>query len=69
MSGRFEKVTLIVLAPLLVAWAALWLFFWALTLPAQYLYEWWLAYQFRQIHGRFGRFCLFIYYDSPNWKD
>jgi hypothetical protein len=69
MSSRFEKVILVVLAPLLVAWAALSLFVWALTLPFQYFYEWWLAYRFRQIHGRFGRFVLFIYSDSPNWKE
>jgi hypothetical protein len=66
---RNEKILLIALTPFLVAWAVLWLFLWALTLPFQYLYEWWLAYRFRQIHGRFGRFVLFIYSDSPNWKD
>ncbi|HKR59372.1 MAG TPA: hypothetical protein VJS64_06525 [Pyrinomonadaceae bacterium] len=69
MGSRTDKLIPLVLAPFLVAWAALWLFLWALTLPFKYLYEWWLAFRFRQIHGRSGRFVLFIYSDSPNWKD
>ena len=64
-----KKILLIALTPLFVIWAAVWLFLWALTLPFQYLYGWYLAYRFGQIHGRFGRFVLLIYSDSPNWKD
>jgi hypothetical protein len=64
-----EKIILILLTPLLLAWFAIGLAFWALSLPFQLLYEWWLKRQFRQRHGRFGRFVLFIYSDSPNWKD
>jgi hypothetical protein len=60
-----EKVILILVTPLLLAWFALGLFLWALSLPVQLLYEWWLKYQFRQRHGRFGRFVLFIYSVPP----
>ncbi len=64
-----ETIVLILVSPLLLVWVVLWLVFWGLSLPFQLLYEWWLKYQFRQRHGRFGRFVLFIYSDSPNWKD
>jgi hypothetical protein len=64
-----EKIVLVLVTPFLFAWVVLWLVFWGLSLPFQLLYEWWLKYQFRQRHGRFGRIVLFIYSDSPNWKD
>jgi hypothetical protein len=65
----WKKVVLILVTPFLIVYCVLGLMLWALAQPFLYLYEWWLAYQFRQRHGRFGRFVLFIYSDSPNWKD
>jgi hypothetical protein len=64
-----ERLIVVAVTPLLLAWAAVWLVVWALSLPFQLMYEWWLKYQFHHRHGRFGRFVLFIYSDSPNWKD
>ena len=34
-----------------------------------YAYRLWLKTRFRQRYGRHGKFILFIYSDSPNWKD
>lgn len=59
----------VLLSPLLLLAAVSWLVFRVVTYPFNSLFEWWLKYQFWRRHGRFGRFVLFVYSDSPNWKD
>ncbi|MGH9942752.1 MAG: hypothetical protein ACRD9R_10410 [Pyrinomonadaceae bacterium] len=64
-----ETLWLILLAPILLLAAVLWLNFLVVSFPFIKAYEEWLIYRFWQRHGKFGRFILFIYSDSPRWKD
>lgn len=64
-----ETLWLILLAPFLLLVTILWLVFLGVSFPFVKIYEQWLKYSFRQRHGKFGRFILFVYSDSPNWKD
>jgi hypothetical protein len=73
MSGKGEKKTdllvPILVAPLLLAAAAVWLIFTAAAYPFRLLRGEWLKYRFWRRHGRAGRFVLFVYSDSPVWKE
>lgn len=60
---------LILLSPILLLVTVIWLAFEVISYPFNALYEQWLKYRFRRRHAGFGRFVLFIYSDSPNWKD
>ena len=53
---------LLLLIPLLLVGLVVWF-------PVVKIYEQWLKYCFWKQHGKFGRFILFVYSDSPNWKD
>ena len=35
----------------------------------QAIYSYWLQIRFWRLHGSKGRFILFVYSDSPNWKE
>lgn len=65
---RADVLTLILVAPLLLLAGAAWLAAAALTYPFKLLRDEWLKYRFWRRHGRLGRFVLFVYSDSPNWK-
>ena len=64
-----EILILILLSPVLLLVTLIWLIFLIISYPFISLYEQWLKYQFWRRHGKFGRFVLFVYSDSPNWKD
>ena len=64
-----DILILILLTPVLLLVTTIWLIFLVVFYPFTLLYERWLKYQFWRRHGRFGRFVLFVYSDSPNWKD
>ncbi|MGB7207822.1 MAG: hypothetical protein WBD27_04105 [Pyrinomonadaceae bacterium] len=64
-----ENLWLILLAPIVLLIAFLGLVFVAVSFPFVKTYEQWLMYRFWQRHGQFGRFILFVYSDSPNWKN
>jgi hypothetical protein len=66
---RTETFVLILIAPflLLAGFAAAVLYI--ATHPFIFSYRQWLKFRFWQRHGKRGRFVLFIYSDSPNWKD
>ena len=66
---RTGSLILILLSPVLLLVAGIWLVFLTVSYPFIFLYERWLIYRFWRRHGRFGRFVLFVYSDSPNWKD
>ena len=59
----------ILVAPLLVLIGFVALLFFAVSYPFVLTYRQWLKFRFWQRHGKHGRFVLFIYSDSPNWKD
>ncbi|HEX8290659.1 MAG TPA: hypothetical protein VF570_02810 [Pyrinomonadaceae bacterium] len=63
-----DVLVLILVTPLLLLAAAVWLAFKAVSYPFVLLYGQWLVFRFWRRHGRFGRFVLFVYSDSPNWK-
>jgi hypothetical protein len=62
-------LTQILVAPLLIIVAVVWLVLLAVFYPFRFAYERWLIFRFWRRHGRHGRFVLFVYSDSPNWKD
>jgi hypothetical protein len=62
-------ILLILFAPVLLFFALAWLIVLAIFYPFAYFHEQRLKYQFYQHHGKHGRFALFVYSDSPNWKD
>lgn len=64
-----EILWLILLSPLLLLLGVLLLVVAAVWFPLNRVYEQWLKYCFWKRHGRFGRFVLFVYSDSPNWKE
>ena len=64
-----ENVWIIPLMPILLVITIFGLIIWAVSFPFVKIYEWWLKHRFWHRHGKFGRFVLFIYSDSPNWKD
>jgi hypothetical protein len=64
-----EYLTQIFVAPLLLVVAVVWLVLLVVFYPFRFAYEQWLTFRFWQRHGKYGRFVLFIYSDSPNWKD
>lgn len=66
---RADVLVLILVTPLLLLAAAVWLICAAVTYPFRLLYGEWLKLRFWRRHGRRGRFVLFVYSDSPNWKD
>ncbi|HEX8149698.1 MAG TPA: hypothetical protein VF591_21140 [Pyrinomonadaceae bacterium] len=55
-------------APVLLVVGAAWLAYAAFVYPFKLLRGEWLKYRFWRRHGRLGRFVLFVYSDSPNWK-
>lgn len=57
------------LSPILLLSIIIWLVFLVVSYPFIVVYELWLKYRFWWRHGKFGRFVLFVYSDSPNWKD
>ncbi len=64
-----ETLLLIIVSPVLFVILILVLVISAVWYPFVKIYEQWLRYRFWQLHGKFGRFILLIYSDSPNWKD
>ncbi len=64
-----DALILILLLPVLLLVTVIWLVFLVVSYPFSFLYEQWLKYQFWRRHGRFGRVVLFVYSDSPTWKD
>jgi hypothetical protein len=60
-----RKVIGILLLPVLLLIAVLS----AISFPFIKLFGQWLKYRFWQRHGKFGKFILFVYSDSPNWKE
>jgi hypothetical protein len=64
-----EYLTKVLLAPLLIIVAAVWLVLWAAFYPLRVAHERWLIFRFWRRHGQHGRFVLLVYSDSPNWKD
>src|SRR5438477_12417869 len=60
---------LVILSPIILVIIVVVLIIFAIVFPFVKIYEQWLRYRFWQIHGKFGRFVLLIYSDSPNWKD
>jgi hypothetical protein len=55
-------------APVLLIVGAAWLVYAVAVYPFKLLHGEWLKYRFWRRHGRAGRFVLFVYSDSPNWK-
>lgn len=66
---KTDTVTLILIAPLLLVAGFVALLFFAVSYPFVFSYRQWLKVRFWRRHGKHGRFVLFIYSDSPNWKD
>ena len=67
---RLKKTLwLVLLTPVLLLVTVLGVAFLVVRFPFVKIYEQWLKHQFWQRHGKFGRFVLFVYSDSPNWKD
>jgi len=60
---------LIIFSPILLVIFVVVLVISAVAFPFIKIYEQWLKYRFWQLHGKFGRFVLLVYSDSPNWKD
>jgi hypothetical protein len=67
-TNRKEILLLIILSPILLVILIVVLIAFAVAYPFVKLYEQWLKYRFWQLHGKFGRFILLVYSDSPNWK-
>ncbi|HEX8354916.1 MAG TPA: hypothetical protein VF611_18560 [Pyrinomonadaceae bacterium] len=63
-----ETLTLILIAPPLLLAGLAALIFFAAAYPFTFTYRQWLKFRFWRRHGRHGRFVLFVYSDSPNWK-
>ena len=63
-----DVIILILVTPVLLLAAAVWLAVAVITYPFKVLRGEWLKYRFWRRHGRHGRFVLFVYSDSPNWK-
>lgn len=63
-----ETLWLMLLAPILLLAALFWPVFLMVWFPFTKIYEQWLKHRFWQRHGKFGRFVLFVYSDSPHWK-
>jgi len=64
--NRKLKVIGILLFPIFLLIGGLWL---VIYFPFVKLYGIWLKYRFWQRHGKFGKFILLVYSDSPNWKE
>ncbi len=64
-----ETFTLILIAPLLLLAGFVALLIFVVVYPFIFAYRQWLKFRFWQRHGKHGRFVLFVYSDSPNWKD
>lgn len=67
--GWAETATLILIAPLLLLAGLVSLIFFVAACPFIFAYSQWLKFRFWQRHGKYGRFVLLVYSDSPNWKD
>ena len=65
---RYYTLFLIIVVPIVVLVGVAWLVCLAVAYPFKLLHGEWLKFRFWQRHGRFGRFVLFVYSDSPNWK-
>lgn len=68
VKDRGHIIFLIIAVPLALLVGAAWLAYSAAAYPFKVLYGEWLKHRFWRRHGRFGRFVLFVYSDSPNWK-
>ncbi|MEK7855407.1 MAG: hypothetical protein AAB288_04905 [Acidobacteriota bacterium] len=64
-----ETVTRILIAPLLILAGLVALSIFAVYYPFFLGYRQWLKFRYWEKHGKHGRFVLFIYSDSPNWKN
>ena len=64
-----ETFALILMTPLLLLAGFVVLLFYVVAYPFILSYRQWLTFHFWQRHGKHGRFILFVYSDSPNWKD
>ena len=67
--GRKDIFTAIFVMPFLLLAGFFALLFYIVAYPFIFIYRQWLKYRFWQRHGKYGRFVLFVYSDSPNWKD
>ena len=63
-----ETITLILLTPPMLLAGFVVLLAYVVAYPFIVSYRQWLTFLFWQRHGRHGRFILFVYSDSPNWK-
>lgn len=68
IKGDSDTLILILVAPFLLLVGAVYLAVTAVAYPFRLLYGEWLKYRFWRRHGGAGRFVLFVYSDSPNWK-
>jgi hypothetical protein len=66
--NRGDTLVLILVTPLLLLAGAVLLACLVVAYPFKLLSGEWLKYRFWRRHGREGRFVLFVYSDSPNWK-
>ncbi len=66
--GKTFTITHILLAPLLLLVGLVALLIFAVYYPFFLAYRQWLKFRFWHAHGKHGKFVLFIYSDSPNWK-
>jgi hypothetical protein len=64
-----ETFTLILITPLLLLAGFVALLFYVVAYPFIFSYRQWLKFHFWRRHGKHGRFILFVYSDSPHWKD
>lgn len=64
-----DRIITLFLFPILFLVVLVWLALFIVSYPFVSIYEYWLTYRFWQRHGKHGRFVLFVYSDSPNWKD
>lgn len=60
---------LIFIAPFLLLAGFVALLCYAAAYPFIFIYRQWLKFRFWHRHRKYGRFVLFVYSDSPNWKD
>ncbi len=64
-----ETFILILIAPVLLLAGLVVSVLYIIAYPFFFSYRQWLKFRFWQRHGTHGRFVLFVYSDSPNWKD
>ncbi len=64
-----EMIILILLMPVLILVFLIWLLFIVVSSPVIFADKQWLKFQFWQRHGRHGRFVVFVYSESPHWKE